>query len=32
MMDYRKRDYQCPSRKSQNDYKYEMAYEIGRAR
>ena len=29
MMDYRKRDYQCPSRKSQNDYKYEMAYELG---
>ena len=29
MMDYRKRDYQRPSRKSQNDYKYEMAYELG---
>ena len=29
MMDYRKREYQCPSRKSQNDYKYEMAYELG---
>lgn len=29
MMDYRKRDYQCPSRKSQNDYKYELAYELG---